>query len=384
MSKKIKLKPLKYVNLKAVYQMLGEYAPVSPKIFAHIIDEALDNTNQGYVHTEPRIGRKKSDDPAISNMLVGIADKLLKHNLEGKKEHPWDFYSGLDVDLVHESGDQALKDGRSVRTYVNSYFYFKEFSRPKDEHRVVFHLKYNTYQGTEWSISFPVQVVMKGFKTIPDCHYGYSHSISLLDKDGNPTDPQHHYIGITKRNWLKRMGEHFNEIRKGSNKTFHKAWRDFAGRKDVLLSSELITLNHTYDQIMDWEEWAVDAQMEAGTSLNMIPGGKKGLKFLHKHRLISDQNISLDEREKAIREYQKTNPRLGIPNLIISELWKDEEYAQRIICGAEGRLSAEQVRKIRDLNENSIPVEKITEMVGAKNRLQVERVLAGKTYSRIH
>ena len=94
--KKVKLKPLKYVNLKAVYQILGEHAPVSPKIFAHIIDEALDNTNQGYVHTEPRIGRKKSDDPAISSALVGIADKLLKHNLEGKKENPWDFYSGLD------------------------------------------------------------------------------------------------------------------------------------------------------------------------------------------------------------------------------------------------------------------------------------------------
>ena len=35
---------------------------------------------------------------------------------------------------------------------------------------------------------------------------------------------------------------------------------------------------------MDWEEWAVDEQMNAKTSLNMIPGGFKGMKFLHKHR----------------------------------------------------------------------------------------------------
>lgn len=384
MNKKVKLKPLKYVNLKAVYQLLGKHSPVSPKLFAHIIDEALDNTNQGYVHTEPHIGRKKSDDPTISSALVGIADKLMKHNVEGKKEHPWDFYSGLDFDLVHESGDQAFKGGRSVRTYVNSYFHFKEFACTKEAHRVVFHLKYNTYQGTEWSISFPVQVVMKGFTTIPDNHYGYSHSISLLDECGKPLDGQHYYIGITKRNWLKRMEEHFNEIRKGSNKTFHKAWREYAGRSDVLLSSELITLNHTYDQIMDWEEWAVDEQMKTGTSLNMIPGGKKGLKFLHKHRLISDPTASLDEREKAIQEYQKANPRLGVPNLIISELWKDEEYAQKIICGAEGRLSVEQVKKIRELNDKSIPIETIAEMVGAKNQSQVERVLYGKTYSRIH
>ena len=287
MQKPSKLPKLKYVNLKAVYQLLGKYAPVSPKIFAHIIDEALDNTNQGYVHTEPRKGRLKSDDSSISIALVGISDKLLKHNVEGKKENPWDLYSGLDFDLVHEAGDQAFKDGRSIRTYVNAYFHFKELSRPKKAHRVVFHLKYNTYAGTEWSISFPVQVVMKGYPLIPDNHFGYSHSITLLDDKGNPKDKQHYYIGVTKRNWLKRMGEHFNEIKKGSNKTFHKAWREYAGRNDVLLSSELITLNHTFDQIMKWEEWAVDEQMDAGVSLNMIPGGFKGMKYLHEHRLTS-------------------------------------------------------------------------------------------------
>ncbi len=382
---KAKLSPLKYVNIKSVYRLLGQYAPVSPKIFAHIIDEALDNANQGYVHTEPRLGRLKSDNPEISARLVGIADKLIKHNMSANKKHPWDFYNGLDFDFVHESNAQAFDNGRSIRTFVNAYFHFTDFARPKDHHRVVFHFKHNTIKGTDWSISFPVQIVMKGFTFTPDCHYGYSHSIVLLDENHKPKDgSQHYYIGITKRNWLQRMSEHFREIEKGSNKTFHKAWREYAGKSDVMLSSELITLNHTYKEIMDWEEWAVDEQMEAGSSLNMIPGGFKGLKFLHKHRVIDKENISLEEREKAIETYQRQNPRLGVPNLIISELWKDEDYAQKVICGHEGRLSVDQVRKIRELDSLSMPVEKIAELVNANSVEQVSRVLSGKTYSRIH
>ena len=144
----------------------------------------------------------------------------------------------------------------------------------------------------------PVQVVMKGYPLIHDNHYGYSHSIMLWDQKENQKGKQYYYIGITKRNWLKRMAEHFNEIRKGSNKTFHKVWREYAGRNDILLSSELITLNHTFNQIMDWEEWTVDEQMSAGTSLNMIPGGFKGMKYLHKYRLTNQQVVTLNEQRE--------------------------------------------------------------------------------------
>ena len=179
------------------------------------------------------------------------------------------------------------------------------------------------------------------------------------------------------------MREHFYEIRSGSNKTFHRAWREYAGRHDVTLHSELITMNHTFEQIMAWEEYAVDEQMNKGTSLNMIPGGFKGMKYLHEHRLTNTPKVSLKERDTAIIKYQAQNPRAGVPNLIISGLWNSEEYAQKVICGAEGRLSANQIRKIRELNESSIPIEKITVMVKAKDIHQVERVLSGKTYSRI-
>ncbi len=373
----------KYVNPKAVESVVGKYAPVSSFVLARIIEEALDNTNQGFVHTEAGVGRFRSDPPHISEALVGIADKLLAHNLSVGKRHLWDFYSGLDFDLVHEASHKAMTSGKHVNTTVKAYFHHTQFARKLTERRVIFHLVYNEIDGTQWSISFPVQVVMKGFPSIQDEYVGYCHGIWLKEADCKANGEQHNYIGITKRNWLRRMSEHFNEIRAGSNKTFHRAWRNYVGRKDVHLTSELVVVNHTFEEIIGWEEWAVDREMAAGTSLNMIPGGFKGMKFLHEHRLTKSQRVSLAERDEAISRYQAQNPRAGIPNLIVSELWKNAQYAENVICGAEGRLSAEQVRKIRELNELTIPVEKITHLVGARNQLQVERVLKGITYSRI-
>ena len=95
-------------------------------------------------------------------------------------------------------------------------------------------------------------------------------------------------------------------------------------------------------------------------------------------------NVSLKERDKAVLEYQRQHPRAGIPNLLISELWKDDDYAAKIICGAEGRLSIQQVLKIRELNNLGIPVDKIVEMVKARNVRQVLNVLKGSTYTRIN
>lgn len=374
----------KYVNPKAVDRVVGRYAPVGSFMIARIIEEALDNTNQGFVHTEAGRGRFKSDDPMVSNALVGISDRLLAHNLSTTNRKLWDFYSGLDFDLVHESNPSLARNGRSVNTSVKAYFNQPNFGRPLPEHRVVFHLDHSDPSGTRWSISFPVQVVMKGYPSIENGYVGYCHGIYLTDHEGKLSGTQHNYIGITKRNWLERMSEHFAEIRRGSNKTFHAAWRQYVGRSDVKLTSELVVTNHTFEQIMSWEEWAVDREMEKGTSLNMIPGGFKGMKFLHEHRLTHSPVVTLEERDAAIANFQALNPRAGVPNLLISELWKDPDYAERVICGAEGHLEAVQVRKIRELNGIGIPIEKIVELVGAKNKLQVERVLSGQTYSRIH
>lgn len=42
----------KYVNPKLVEEVIGRYAPVGSFVLARIIEESLENTNLGYVHTE--------------------------------------------------------------------------------------------------------------------------------------------------------------------------------------------------------------------------------------------------------------------------------------------------------------------------------------------
>ncbi|WP_210458918.1 hypothetical protein [Vibrio crassostreae] len=369
---------LKYIDLEYVEELFGKYCPINSNMLAHIIDEALDNINQGYsVTTSKR--RFKSEDPAVSQYITGSIDKLLKHN-KTKKSHPWDLCGDFDFDITHESHDRKddIPDN-PIQTYIHPFFTHPEYARPKHEVRVLFRLLHHTFEGTSWGIVVPVQLLMKGAKRISNCHFGYGHQICVAD--GNDYK-EYHYIGITKRNWLQRMSEHFNEVRTGSNKTFHKAWREFTGKKNVTFTSELIVYNHNYKQIMDWEEFIVDQCMANGNSLNMIPGGFKGLRFLHEHRITDRERISLEERDVAISDYQRLNPNKGVPNLMVSKLWCDQDYVNRVICGHSNRLTVEQVLEIRRLSAKHDSAF-IMKQLGLNDRSQVERVMRGKTYNKV-
>jgi hypothetical protein len=222
-----------------------------------------------------------------------------------------------------------------------------------------------------------------GYGDVTQGHQGYSHSIVFMEPDGG-TLKEAFYIGVTSRNWLVRMEEHLAEMRGGSNKRFHAAWRAYAGDTNVMLSSELIVLSHTFEGIMAWEEEQVDAMMEAGKSLNMIPGGFKGLRFLHEHRLTDKVEISLEERDRAIAAYaRRVGVRAGVPNLFLAELWRDDEFYLKVLAGRSDVLTPGQVLAIRDLAAKGRTPQQIFETVGARNVEQVQRVLQGKTYTRV-
>jgi hypothetical protein len=329
----------KYVNPKAVEEVMGKYAPVNPYQLSWLIDEALNNTNQGYIQTTSR--RRHRSTPQVSDALTGVVDRMLADNIHRAGRPAWSLFGGLDFDLALQYRKLPGDDRPTLLTRVAPYFDQPQYKRPDGQRRVVLHI------------------------------------------DDGSLGMQHFYIGISKRNWLERMGEHFREIRNGSNKTFHAAWRQYVGTKKARLHSELIVTNHTFKQIMDWEEDQVDLQKKQGNSLNMIPGGFKGLKFLHEHRLLASLNATLEEREAAIALHEVINPRAGIPNLLISALWKDPDYAALVICGVEGRLSQDQVREIRALAAQGIAHKDIMTSVGARNILQVRRVAEGLTYARI-
>ena len=162
--------------------------------------------------------------------------------------------------------------------------------------------------------------------------------------------------------------------------TFHRALREFYGRSDVQFVSQLGEINLSYKDAMNWEEVHVDRLGTHG--LNLIPGGFKGLRYLHECRMIDDKNVSLDVRDRAILEFHRQHPRKGLPNPFLAELWQDDWYYLRVIGNRAKTLTPEQVRSIIELARDGVQVSEITEAVGAINDTQVRNVVAGRTYGR--
>jgi hypothetical protein len=116
----------------------------------------------------------------------------------------------------------------------------------------------------------------------------------------------------------------------------------------------------------------------------MIPGGRAGIAALHKlSRGKENDSLETEDRELILDQYLRSHPQLGIPRPGVAEKWNDPAYAEAVICGQENRLSADQVREIRYLAAVGNGAEQIMEHVGAIDQGQIQRVLAGRTYSRI-
>ena len=153
--------------------------------------------------------------------------------------------------------------------------------------------------------------------------------------------------------------------------------------KDVLFTSYLRDINLSYQGAMNWEEKNVDKLASDEFGLNMIPGGFKGLRFLHEHRITDRFNIALKDRDIAIQEFIRRNPNKGAQNPFIAELWKDDEFYLKVMKARPKTLSPDQVRKIRKLADLGQTDTEIVKEVGAIDERQVRDVISGKYYGRI-
>ncbi|WP_316845517.1 hypothetical protein [Pedobacter psychrodurus] len=207
-----------------------------------------------------------------------LPNHLFEHNLYGKRDVARQEFAKVDADVVLEIDIKANKLYGDLRDYRK----YKEFAREYDEQRVVVHIMITGVKKTNWVIHLPLQCLMKGFGDPLRGYQCYGHGITLFDERGEPKRDELFYCGITGRNWLVRMAEHFRDIEKGSKKLFHRKWREYRNADNVMLNSELIVLNQSHTGAMDWEEWIVERYKKEKRSLNMIPGGFKGAKMLHK------------------------------------------------------------------------------------------------------
>lgn len=318
----------------------------------------------------------------------GVVGKLIQKSQKTEGKKPWDRFLDYDIDVCLEINFQT---NESV-SRIQDYYAFPEGARTGINRKVDAMFSLINVDGSRWTFKIPLQYLLKGWGDADDGYQGYVHCIKLSGitdmfgevVTGDSKVIEKCYSGITKRNWLKRLEEHLREVRQGNHKLFHRAWREAADGKDVVYSSILKWVNLSEEEVMQWEETHVDMHTLSPKGFNMIPGGYEGNRHLYKHRITDRVDISLDEREQAIAEYVRQNPRKGIPNPFISELWEDDEYYLKVIGSREKTLTPDQVREIRALDQSGDSVAEITRKVGAHNEKQVENVLANRTYTRVN
>jgi len=158
---------------------------------------------------------------------------------------------------------------------------------------------------------------------------------------------------------------------------------ELAAGRVTYIHHKVMGITEDLEQLYASEEYLVGGHWEDERRLNMIPGGKSGLRYLRENGMLSERLVPLpDERDRIVAEWLKAHPRKGLPAPWVSEKWKDDAWAVAQICGRDGRLSVEQVRAIRELAEGH-SAEEIALRIGAQNTDQVQRVLDGKTYTRV-
>ncbi|HEB58004.1 MAG TPA: hypothetical protein ENJ01_02165 [Gammaproteobacteria bacterium] len=309
-----------------------------------------------------------------------LFDKLIEHNKETlNKKHGSERLLNVPLDIA-----QGLF---LVQKEINTQARDRPYAGPVQLHTV---LEYG--DGTVWKTVIPIQYLLKGWGDANAGHQCYVHAISknvprigtvqqLISRQLSNSD-SFYYVGITARNWLQRLDEHVAETRRGSRRLFYQTLRDSMGWQGVLYTSALKEVNLSYDEAMNWEESQVDGIASDQYGMNMIPGGFKGLKHLHKLGYTKNVRVSIEERDRAISEYVRENPRKGIPNQLIKAWWEDDEHYEQVNEAHPKRLSIDQRKEIRRLHAQGVSIPEITERVGALDDRQVNDFLSGKTYKR--
>jgi hypothetical protein len=244
-------------------------------------------------------------------------------------------------------------------------------------------------------VEVPLRALIKGAPKLRGTYSVYLHA--LLDSEQN----EFVYYGITKRGWSMRFTEHTKAaLQSQSRRLFPLKLNDLiearvaelAGQSDERpkltgVISAICAIGLDEDAAMDTEEYLVDKYSLSSKhphGLNMIPGGREGIRVLHSLSLGGRRNsLETEEREAVLDDYLRSHPQLGIPKPGIAEKWNDPAYAEAVICARENRLSADQVREIRYLAAMGMTTGQIRAKIGALDDGQVRRVIGGRTYSRI-
>jgi hypothetical protein len=323
------------------------------------------------------------------NRQSGIPDKIVRWNECG----------------AHASGTLAFPGYGRILVDITETFspgrgnlQMAQIINKKDEKEtapVVFLTMHSVSLDIPMRVEIPLRALLKAGRDLIGTYSVYLHAMKS-------DDGQHYvYYGITKRGWNLRFIEHTKAaVAEGSRRLFPQKLAALIEARSAELGGQeeprpklagLITsicaVGLDENMALDVEEYLVDKYSlvtKHPNGLNMIPGGREGIRVLH--RLSggrSDISIETEFREAVLDTHLSKHPQLGLPRPGVAAAWNDPAYAEAVICGRENRLSADQVREIRYLAVMGWDLAQIKQRVDALDDDQIRRVLAGRTYTRI-
>lgn len=212
----------------------------------------------------------------------------------------------------------------------------------------------------------------------------YCHSFGDAEEE---EEPNFIYYGITQRAWQQRWAEHRRAIERGSPLKFHRTFNEeVRSGRATNIHHEVVAVAGTRDEILETEETLVAGILGDPYCLNMIPGGKAGFAYMHEHGMLGSRRkeISIDARDSLLEDWLQAHPREGLPAPWVADRWvQNEAWAASFVCSVEGRLSVEQVQRIRHLSAGGKDTKAIQTEVGARTLSQVKGVIEGRTYNRV-
>lgn len=107
------------------------------------------------------------------------------------------------------------------------------------------------------------------------------------------------YIGVTARPFVKRMIEHFSDMKAGQGHLLHATWRGL--RENAIPHTTIAQISGwslDEDEIYAMEEAMVEPNTLAPKGLNMIPGGRSGIAMLSGMGLAA----TMETRDRALGE----------------------------------------------------------------------------------
>ena len=103
----------------------------------------------------------------------------------------------------------------------------------------------------------------------------------IFGDGGSYPDDGYFYVGVTTRTWQSRWSEHRRAMEAGSPLLFHRKLREelTAGRI-TYIHHKVMGITEDLEQLYASEEYLVGGHWEDERRLNMILGGKSGLRYL--------------------------------------------------------------------------------------------------------